>query len=71
MQPTANDERYRSDTQQAVNAHAEEELIGDELVRRLGDAETATEAWDEFVQKIGRFGAKADERYDTAKDEGP
>lgn len=59
---TANDERCRCDTQQAVNAHAEEELMSDELVRRLGDAETATEAWEEFVQKIRRFGADTGDR---------
>ena len=43
--------------------------MSNELVRSLGDAETAAEAWEQFIQKIRRFGIKADERHDVGKDE--
>jgi hypothetical protein len=36
--------------------------MSDELVRRLGDAETATEAWEQFVQEIRHFGADTGDR---------
>jgi hypothetical protein len=60
---------YRSSVQQVVNSHAGEELISDELVRSLGDAETVTEAWEQFIQKMRRFGTEADETCEIGKDE--